>query len=105
MIPAECLGKIMTDINRMRGEITNTESDGERVYLTALIPAAESLDYAAQLASATGGRGVMNTRLQGYREAPAGTEKTLPRRGVDPLDTAKYILAARSALEGGIFNG
>lgn len=105
MIPAECLGKIMTDINRMRGEITHTESDGERVYLTALIPAAESLDYAAQLASATGGRGVMNTRLQGYREAPAGTEKTLPRRGVDPLDTAKYILAARSALEGGIFNG
>ena len=105
MIPAECLGKIMTDINRMRGEITNTESDSERVYLTALIPAAESLDYAAQLASATGGRGVMNTRLHGYREAPAGTEKTLPRRGVDPLDTAKYILAARSALEGGIFNG
>ena len=27
-----------------------------------------------------------------------------PRRGVDPLDTAKYILAARSALEGDIFD-
>lgn len=26
------------------------------------------------------------------------------RRGVDPLDTSKYILAARSALEGGIFD-
>lgn len=26
--------------------------------------------------------------------------KTMPRRGVDPLDTAKYILAARSALDG-----
>mgnify|MGYP003483184030 CR=1 FL=1 len=26
------------------------------------------------------------------------------RRSVDPLDTSKYILAARSALEGGIFD-
>ena len=105
MIPAECLGRIMTDINRMRGEITRTESDGESVYLSALIPAAESLDYSAQLASATGGRGVMNTRLHNYREAPPGTDRSVPRRGVDPLDTARYILAARSALEGGIFNG
>ncbi len=105
MIPAECLGRIMTDINRMRGEITRTESDGESVYLSALIPAAESLDYSAQLASATGGRGVMNTRLHSYREAPPGTDRSVPRRGVDPLDTARYILAARSALEGGIFNG
>ena len=105
MIPAECLGRIMTDINRMRGEITRTESDGESVYLSALIPAAESLDYSAQLASATGGRGVMNTRLHSYREAPPDTDRSVPRRGVDPLDTARYILAARSALEGGIFNG
>ena len=29
---------------------------------------------------------------------------TAKRRNVDPLDTSKYILAARSALEGGIFN-
>ncbi|MCQ2457386.1 MAG: TetM/TetW/TetO/TetS family tetracycline resistance ribosomal protection protein [Clostridia bacterium] len=104
IIPAECLGRIMTDINRMRGEIISTETDGENVRLTASVPAAESLDYATQLAAATGGRGVMNTRLTGYREAPPDTNKTAPRRGTDPLDTAKYILAARSALEGGIFD-
>ena len=28
---------------------------------------------------------------------------TAARRGVDPLDTAKYILAARNALEGEIY--
>ena len=27
----------------------------------------------------------------------------MPRRGVDPLDTARYILAARSALEREIY--
>lgn len=30
-------------------------------------------------------------------------EHTMPRRGVDPLDTARYILAARSAIEGKIY--
>ena len=28
----------------------------------------------------------------------------MPCRGVDPLNTAKYILAAHSALDGGIFD-
>lgn len=32
----------------------------------------------------------------------AGAIRT--RRSVDPLDTSKHILAARSALEGGIFD-
>ncbi|MBO2516675.1 MAG: GTP-binding protein [Clostridiales bacterium] len=104
MIPAECLGRIMNDVNRMRGEITSTETDGESVYLIASVPAATSMDYSTQLASATGGRGLMNTLLTGYREAPPDTERKVPRRGTDPLDTAKYILAARSALEGGIFD-
>ena len=52
----------------------------------------------------TGGRGAMSVRLHGYRECPMELGATSPRRSVDPLDTSKYILAARSALEGGIFN-
>ena len=46
----------------------------------------------------------MSIRLAGYRECPLDLGTTTPRRSVDPLDTSKYILAARSALEGGIFN-
>ena len=52
----------------------------------------------------TGGRGGMSAALHSWRECPLELGKTAPRRGVDPLDTAKYILAARSALEGGIFD-
>ncbi len=103
-VPSEYLGRIMNDISRMRGEITNTETDGENVMLTASVPAVTSLDYASQLAAATAGHGVMHTRLSGYREAPPELDRAVPRRGTDPLDTAKYILAARSALEGGIFD-
>jgi hypothetical protein len=46
----------------------------------------------------------MSARLHGYRECPLELGATAKRRNVDPLDTSKYILAARGALEGGIFN-
>ena len=46
----------------------------------------------------------MSVRLHGYRDCPLERGATSPRRSVDPLDTSKYILAARSAREGGIFN-
>ena len=61
------------------------------------------MDYPTQFASVTGGRGSMSTSLRGYRECPEELGHTAPRRDVDPLDTAKYILAARSALEGEIY--
>lgn len=103
-LPGECMGRVMSDVNTMRGETVDSFADGDRMILNARIPVATSLDYAATLASATGGRGSMSVRLDGYRECPLELGATTPRRSVDPLDMSKYILAARSALEGGIFN-
>ena len=104
LLPPECVGRVMSDVALMRGEVTSTETDADRVMLTALVPVATSVDYATTLASATSGRGSMSVRLDGYRECPLELGATAKRRNVDPLDTAKYILAARSALEGGIFD-
>ena len=103
-LPAESLGRVMSDIGTMRGEVLETRAEGERVHLTALVPAAECMDYPTRLAAATGGRGSMSFRLHGYQDCPPGRGCACPRRSVDPLDTSKYILAARSALEGGIFD-
>ncbi len=104
LLPPDCVGRVMTDVALMRGEVTHTETDADRVLLTALIPVATSVDYAAALASATSGRGSMSVKLHGYRDCPLELGAAAPRRNVDPLDTSKYILAARSALEGGIFD-
>ncbi len=104
LLPQECVGRIMSDVAQMRGEVTSTITQGDRAILTALIPVESSMDYATTLAAATGGRGGMSLSLHGYRECPAGIGGPTPRRSVDPLDTSKYILAARSALEGGIFD-
>jgi len=46
----------------------------------------------------------MSIKLRGYKECPLELGCTAKRRSVDPLDTSKYILAARGALEGNIFN-
>ena len=94
----------ISDVSTMRGEVLDSFSDGERMILNARIPVQTSLDYSITLASFTGGRGAMSVRLHGYRECPLELGATAKRRNVDPLDTSKYILAARSALEGGIFD-
>ena len=104
LLPPDCVGRVMSDVALMRGEVTHTETDADRVLMTALVPVATSVDYAATLASATSGRGSMSVKLHGYRDCPLELGATALRRSVDPLDTAKYILAARSALEGGIFD-
>ena len=104
LLPPDCVGRVMSDVALMRGEVIHTETDADRVLMTALIPVATSVDYAATLASATSGRGSMSVKLHGYRDCPLELGATSPRRSVDPLDTSKYILAARSALEGGIFD-
>ena len=104
LLPPECVGRVMSDVASMRGEVTGTLTDDDRVILTATLPVQTSMNYASTLASLSSGRGGMSVRLQGYRECPIELGATTPRRGVDPLDTSRYILAARSALEGGIFD-
>ena len=103
LLPPECVGRVMSDAAQMRGEVLDTITDGDRVTLTALLPAATSLDYPTQFAALTAGRGSMSVRLNGYRECPLSLGKTAPLRTVDPLDTSRYILAARNALSGGVF--
>ena len=104
LLPQDCVGRVMSDVNTMRGEVLQSFGEGDRVILDALVPVSTSLDYAVTLASATSGRGAMSIRLHGYRDCSLELGAVTPRRSVDPLDTSKYILAARSALEGGIFH-
>ena len=103
-LPSDCIGRVISDVNMMEGEVLETTSDGDRVTLKALIPVRTSLSYPTTLAMITSGRGAMNVRLYSYRECPVTPERISPRRGIDPLDKAKYILAVRNALDGGIFD-
>lgn len=103
MIGAEHYGRLLNDIIRMRGEAGNPVRRNDTIFLEAEIPVATSLDYPVTFASYTSGKGMMSAVFSGYRECPEPDGKTMPRRGVDPLDRSKYILAARHALSGTVF--
>ena len=98
------LGRLTGDILRMRGEAVTQTWQGDLITLSARVPLANSLDYPATFASLTSGRGVMSARLHGYAECPLELGQIRPRRGVNPLERAKYILAARQALSGTVFD-
>lgn len=104
ILPPQYVGRVLSDVALMRGEVIDTQSENESAVVSALIPAKECIDYPTQVASFTSGEGVMTMALDSYRECPLELGEIEERRSVDPLDKSKYILAARSALEGGIFN-
>ncbi|GHU68437.1 tetracycline resistance protein [Clostridia bacterium] len=103
-VPSDCAGRVQSEIIAMRGETLDSQPRGDLIRLTALVPSASSLDFHARLAALTHGKGAMTQRLHSYRDRAPDPELVCPRRGVNPLDTAKYILASRSALDGGIFD-
>ena len=83
----------------MRGEFDNPMIRGDSVTIDAHLPAATSLDYPVRLAAQTGGRAIFSSRFDGYRAVDVSLGKTSPRRGIDPLDRAKWILQARGAIQ------
>ena len=103
ILPSDHVGRVMKDVITMRGEVLDSVYDGDRVILNALVPVQSSLDYSITLAMFTSGRGTMSVKLHGYRECPLELGKTAKRRSIDPLDTSKYILAIRGAMDGDLF--
>ncbi len=103
-VPGDCVGRAMSEVVAMRGEVLGTEGAGDTVTLLARVPMATSVDFSVRLPQLTAGRGALSVRHVGYQDAPAGVEAKCPRRGTHPLDTSAYILASRSALDGSIFD-
>lgn len=96
--PAGIAGKIITEIVRMGGEYETPSTFGDVAVLEAIVPAANYLDFPAKLASMSSGKAVCSSTFRGYRECTDGVIHENPRRGVNPLDRAKWILWARGAI-------
>ncbi len=97
-VPEEFGGRVLSELSQMRADFDNPVSTTGRFTVEGTIPLATSIDYPIQLGIRTGGRGVFSTRFLTYRACPLDEEVTRTRRGVNPLDQAKYILWARNAL-------
>ncbi|WP_027087725.1 GTP-binding protein [Cohnella panacarvi] len=97
-IPEEFGGRIMSELVFMRGTFDTPVVRNERMEIEGMLPVATSLDFPARLGSLTKGRGMLKTLFGGYQDCPPDVEATRGRRGVNPLDTSKWILATRNAL-------
>jgi len=65
-LPTNCLGRAITDLQRMNGELETPETIGELSALTGSVPVAALQGYAAVLASYTRGEGHLFCEFSGY---------------------------------------
>ena len=69
-IPADYLGDVMGDINKRRGRIMGTDTEGEKSVITAEVPLAEIMEYTMELRSLTRGSGKFVSEFLAYEEVP-----------------------------------
>jgi len=82
-VPTPQVGRAITDIRAMSGELDNPETDGTFSTLTGLVPAAEIGDYATQVSAYTQGLGQLQLTLHGY--APChNTQEVLAQYSYNP---------------------
>ncbi len=95
----DLLGAITSDITRMRGTFNSPGIHHGKFTLTGEMPLSTSFDYPVKLSSRSGGKARISTRFSGYLECTDEQGILRPYKGISPLDTAKYILKARKALQ------
>ena len=69
-IPSDYLGDVMGDINKRRGRIMGTDTEGDRSIITAEVPLAEIVEYTMELRSLTRGSGKFVSEFLAYEEVP-----------------------------------
>lgn len=81
-IPAEFVGRALTDIQRMAGEFQTPDTKGDFAVITGSAPVSEMRDYQLEVTSYTKGRGRLFCTLKGY--APChNAEEVIEQIGYD----------------------
>ena len=82
-LPAEQVGRAMSDLQRMNGETAPPETFGEETVLTGSAPVAALRGYAAEVTAYTRGRGRLLCTPAGYRPCAEQAE-VVEAAGYDP---------------------
>ena len=82
-IPAECVGRAMTDIQQRSGTFQPPEQYGEVAVLCGSAPVSELSDYHSEVISYTKGKGSLTLTVSGYRPCH-NAEEAIARIGYNP---------------------
>lgn len=82
IVPEDCMGDVMGDLNSRRGRIMGMDAKGGNQVVKAQVPMAEVLKYASDLTSLTSGRGLFSMEFSHYEEVPSSiAEKIVEASG------------------------
>lgn len=66
-VASPLIGRAMSDLQRMSGEVSQPETDGQNSILTGIVPVSELKGYAAEVSSYTRGQGRLSSTYKEYR--------------------------------------
>jgi len=92
------LGKISSELHKMRASIKGPEIINGTAKIWGEIPLATAIKFPIRLNALTSGKAKYNAQFSHYDTCDIKLGKTRAYKGISPLDTAKYILKARKAL-------
>ncbi len=82
-IPEDCIGRAMTDIEKLYGSSVLEQREGGMAVLTGTTPVETFQDYQKEVTAYTRGRGRISCSLKGY--APChNAQEIIEKRGYDP---------------------
>ena len=76
------MGRVLNDIRKAHGQFGDPETEADTVRITARVPVATFMNYPAEFASFTNGKGAITLRPGGYEECH-NTEEVAERTGYD----------------------
>ena len=82
-VPADCVGRAMTDIQNMGGDVPTPEIQGELSVLQGSAPVSGLRDYAREVTAYSRGLGRLSCRLLGYRPCH-NAEDVIAQQGYQP---------------------
>jgi predicted RNA-binding protein with PIN domain len=82
-VPAENVGRAITDIQNMSGTFTGPETFGDTAVLTGTAPAASLAEYGSVLTGYTRGKGKLSCTFSGYSPCH-NAEEVIAAAGYDP---------------------
>ena len=102
-LPAECVGRAMSDIQTMGGSVEGPEQEGELSLLTGFAPVAGLRDYWQEVTAYTRGRGRLSCTVRGY-EPCAEQDAIVEQFGYDPERDVDNPADSVFCAHGGGFN-
>lgn len=81
-LPTECVGRAMTDISQMGGEVLPPDTKGDISYVSGSAPASKMCDYQMEVTAYTRGRGRLSCVLKGY-EPCSNPDEVIDKIGYD----------------------